>query len=400
MVEWQTRPPRGAVVDDPFVQVLAGGPDPGSHPVKLVQDGITYVHYSRPRVYMDRDAWEMLPPNGVLVHRVRYPGRVPYTMALTRDELERVFGHVRVSRSWDEVRCYHFRKEPPAVASFRVDPIETVMPDVGTQTAVYSRVSPRSRSSRLVAGVPDVPAETPLHEWAHQWAIALGAQPESPEYLASVAAWRDAWRPARVRILLVAESHVAELPGDTDVRVYLPFDVPETLPQTYCRLVYCLGYGENWTCKPQPEKNPGTWQYWDIFGALVSGLSNKQPRKGGSSLVTRMNWKLDVLRRLRDSGLWLVDASLAGLYIPGGGRAAIGRAYIRMVRESYERFVWPNVRTEPIEQVWVIGRDIAGALAGCEGIGENRVISQPQDRDTDRYAIDLARLVSAVRSLS
>jgi len=398
MIEWQKRPPRGVVVNDPFVQALAGGPDPSTRPVKLMKDGITYVHYSRPRVYMDRDAWEALPPNGVLVQRVRYPGRAPYTMALTRDELERVFGHVRVSRSWDDVRCYHFPTEPPAVASFRVYPTGTVMPDIETQTAVSRRVPPGPSSARSVAGVPDIPEGTPLHEWARQWAIALEAQPESPEYLASVAAWRDAWRPARVRILLVAESHVAERPGDTDVRVHLSFGIPETLPQTYCRLVYCLGYGEDWTCEPQPEKNPGTRQYWDIFGALTGGISNKQPRKGGSSLVMRLNWKLDVLRQLRDSGVWLVDASVAGLYIPGGDRAAIGRAYDRMIRESYERFVWPNVCTEPIEQVWVIGRGVVCALKGCEGIDENRVISQPQDRDTGRYATDLARLVSAVRS--
>jgi hypothetical protein len=42
---------------------------------------------------------------------------------------------------------------------------------------------------------------------------------ETARYLEAVAAWRAAWRPKRVRVLLVAESHVAEMPGDSTVVV-------------------------------------------------------------------------------------------------------------------------------------------------------------------------------------
>jgi hypothetical protein len=118
---WQVVPPQGTATALRDVLDLASGPDPGTKPVTSRSEERTLVHYSRTRVWLDRDAWEALAaPGDVLVQRVRYPGRRPYTIALTRSELERVFGEVRESRSWDDVRCYHFQKEPPAIEAFRV----------------------------------------------------------------------------------------------------------------------------------------------------------------------------------------------------------------------------------------------------------------------------------------
>ncbi|MCE9636095.1 MAG: transposase [Planctomycetes bacterium] len=42
--------------------------------------------------------------------------------------------------------------------------------------------------------------------WVSQQAADLGIEPEDPSYLSAVEAWREAWRPERVRVLLVAES--------------------------------------------------------------------------------------------------------------------------------------------------------------------------------------------------
>lgn len=117
---WQTVPPRGSVVDDPVVHRLVAAPDPGVDPRAHKLAGRTYVVYSRTRVYFDRVAWEMLPPDGVLVMRVRPTGGRPWAIAMTLGELERSFGEVRESASWDRVLCYHFPSEPPAVQAFVV----------------------------------------------------------------------------------------------------------------------------------------------------------------------------------------------------------------------------------------------------------------------------------------
>lgn len=76
--------------------------------------------YTRTRLLLDRAAWESLPSDGVLLLRIRPRGGQPFALALTRAELEETFGEVRETGSWDEVRCYHFAKLPPAAEAFRV----------------------------------------------------------------------------------------------------------------------------------------------------------------------------------------------------------------------------------------------------------------------------------------
>lgn len=118
---WQVVPPIGEAIALPEVVALASGPDPGTKPIVSNRQGRTFVRYSRTRVWLDRDAWEALTkPDDVLVQRVRYPGKPIYAVALTRSELETVFGEVRHSESWNTVRCYHFPVEPPAIRSFRI----------------------------------------------------------------------------------------------------------------------------------------------------------------------------------------------------------------------------------------------------------------------------------------
>ena len=241
--------------------------------------------------------------------------------------------------------------------------------------------------------------------WLESWYERLGFH-ESREYLQTVATWRAKWRPKCVRFLLLAESHVAERPGDIDTAVSLPTSINKDLllPQGFCRLVYCLGYGENDICRIAPSTNGGTWQFWDLFGAVARGLDGtipaQMPRRVKSccekTLALRLAWKLKVLNTLSKAGVWLEDASVIGLYAGGNTRRIKGRDYKQLLRESFQRFVWPGVIHDNPKQVWVIGRRVGRALAGLPSIDERRVVSQPQDRDVRRYQNGLARLVREV----
>lgn len=256
-------------------------------------------------------------------------------------------------------------------------------------------------------GAPPARGDSGEGAWAASWAKRLGGRAESAHYLASVAAWRNAWRPAQVRVLLVAESHVAEAPGDVEVSVDPPKWAYRHLPTSFCRLVYCLGYGEPELCTPRPVNNDkGTIDFWDIFGAIAGGSQNAQPRKGSSTpLEHRLQWKLDVLTWLKQHGVWLVDACAAGVCISGGIRAVDGRAYGEMVRDSFSRFVWPSVFKEPKQQVWVIGAGVKKALAPIDpalarlGFHITGAINQPGDHDRDRYLSGLGKMVSSLRAL-
>jgi hypothetical protein len=96
------------------------------------------------------------------------------------------------------------------------------------------------------------------------------------------------------------------------------------------------------------------------------------------------------------SYLRVAGASILGLYASQPGKRASGSEYNRLVRESFTRFVWPGVAGDEPDQVWVIGRGVGRALHGLPMIRADRVISQPQDRDVQRYREDLARLCDAL----
>ena len=225
---------------------------------------------------------------------------------------------------------------------------------------------------------------------------------ESMEYLTRIDQWRRAWRPERVRVLLIAESHVAERAGDLDVQVILPPNVgaDPTLPRGFCRLVYCLGYGESDICGPVTHGNAGTWQFWDLFGTVASRLDSSitplMPRRGDSVLAARRGWKLSVLETLSEGGVWLVDASIIGICGPDGTRRATGFHYRQLLRESFELFVWPDVAAHTPEQVWIIGRGVGRALAGLPMIDPEKVISQPQDRNALRYRAGVEGLADTI----
>ena len=235
---------------------------------------------------------------------------------------------------------------------------------------------------------------TSVDDWV-KWSRSKGLK-DSHEYLGGVDAWRQAWRPKRVRVLLVAESHVAEEKGDLRVRVRSPEGLFEKLPRSYVRLVYCLAYGEDCLCEPKPKRNPGTWQFWKIFQAISDCSADaKQPRKG------QIMPKVEVLRKLQSKGVWLVDASVAALYSLSEGRLRVTR-YHETIRQSFEEFVWPMMKEDPVKQVWIIGRGVGNALTGLklkgmpDRITRRWIISQPQDRTPGRFQEDLKRLVRRI----
>ena len=176
--------------------------------------------------------------------------------------------------------------------------------------------------------------------------------------------------------------------GDSDVQVTVPA-LPDH-PSGYCRLLYCLGYGASTVCEPTPANNRGTPQYWKIFAAIAWGDS-ALPRND------RLAWKIRTLEELRSHGVWLVDASTKALY-SGGKRMASGVAYDGLVRSSWETDVWPTVEHDNPEQVLVIGRMVGKALAGHPAIREDRIISQPQDRNHARYVDGLKQMAQSIRA--
>ena len=112
--------PRGSVVSDAAVLTLLERGDPGPLPVVHHVLGRRIVAWSSTRVHMKRDGWELVTPDSLVVIWVRPRGEDPWALAMSPSELERTFGEVAQSRSWDEVREYHWPRASVAAKSFRV----------------------------------------------------------------------------------------------------------------------------------------------------------------------------------------------------------------------------------------------------------------------------------------
>src|SRR6266516_1132984 len=84
---------------------------------------------------------------------------------------------------------------------------------------------------------------------------------DSFEIVEEVARLRDLWKPEKVRVVLLAESHAHTSQNEFDT----PWHTPDNMYQgKFVRFVYCLANGET-ELAPSIRDNKGTSQFWKIF---------------------------------------------------------------------------------------------------------------------------------------
>ena len=137
-------------------------------------------------------------------------------------------------------------------------------------------------------------------------AALLGAGAESVNVLRRAEEHRRYWRPARVKVVLLAESHVYTTSEELARTISLPASAPADLPRGFVRLVYCLGYGENRLLSRSIESpaNSGTPQFWKIFYSCVNPVATNSdftPIQAATSPAQRISNKLLLLKTLQKS---------------------------------------------------------------------------------------------------
>ncbi len=144
---------------------------------------------------------------------------------------------------------------------------------------------------------------------------------DSFEVVKKVDEYRQFWKPKNVKVVLLAESHVYTTDEDMQNRLDNNSGIclPKKYPRDFVRFVYCLGYGENELLTEPIENNSGTPQFWKIFFSCCNKISSNSDfkpilKKGTKSFDERLKNKIKLLGKLRENGIWLVDASVAGLY--------------------------------------------------------------------------------------
>ncbi|MBW3622715.1 MAG: hypothetical protein KY468_04820 [Armatimonadetes bacterium] len=228
----------------------------------------------------------------------------------------------------------------------------------------------------MIIPVPHLERLQKAHTIGRQAILASGysdSQVESLQVSKTVEKHRWAWKPPTTRFVLIAESHVFTTPKDVSYRVdptFLPQDAQHS-PHEFVRLIYCLGYGESEILTPPGLKdNPGTRHFWELFAELAGKLPSKQ-KKSQHPLSERLNWKVETLKALQERGVWLLDASLHGIYglkkAPGTEENRLPPKLASQLHEiwwgEYGGYIVDEL--EP-EGIWLVGKDIVKAFQKLE----------------------------------
>lgn len=231
----------------------------------------------------------------------------------------------------------------------------------------------------------------------------LGAEVASEpiEAVSAVYQHRLCWQPDHVRVLLLAESHVFTSAEEANAQVDVTRFGLSEVPSAYVRFVYCLGYGEDSIVSRTVPKNSGTPQFWCMFADCVATSSHDSSDAGvlksrEPDADARIRNKIALLQEMRQRGIWLVDASLIGLYQLGRKKPEAD-VMAEVVRLSWNAFWGVTLSDINPAHVVVIGRDVARWLAQPlekTFAGRYTVVAQPnahlsaEERSRERAALN------------
>lgn len=195
---------------------------------------------------------------------------------------------------------------------------------------------------------------------------------ESFAVVAAVDKHRLHWKPERVRVLLLAESHVFTTDSEFKSQVNGIARLSTRLPREFVRFVYCLGYGENDLLNGELSKprNSGTPQYWQLFWSCLNRVETISTFdhilvSRNRNTAERIRRKFELLRKLMDRGIWLLDASPIGLYRPGATNKPNAKEIVRVLQSSWDchikEVILKCLRCSPLKLL-IIGKGVEAAL--------------------------------------
>ncbi len=190
-----------------------------------------------------------------------------------------------------------------------------------------------------------------------------GIMGENIEPYASVALvekYRQYWKPKKIRIILLAESHVFTSDHDREIALS---QIPELAgyPTQYAKFVYCLAYGERQLTKNKlhPSKD-GTPQFWKIFYSCSNRIEGKKdfmPVLSTTNYEQRIKNKIELLLNLQQKGIWLADSSIVVLY--HNGKKPENNIISSVIRQSWSGYTRGVIEEAAPEHIICIGKTVA-----------------------------------------
>jgi len=195
-----------------------------------------------------------------------------------------------------------------------------------------------------------------------QQSIPHSMQMDSLDVVKQVEEYRQFWRPMETNVVLLAESHVYTDEQDYKIecKSSILHRIIHSYPVNFVKFVYCLGYGENELLHRRLKSNPGTWQFWKIFSYCVGEDEAKVLKMGALVLEGRLRNKVNVLRRMKQRGIWLLDASVIGLY--RSGIKEYPDECKKIIRVSWHNHIGDMIAEVRPKHIIVIGKNVENTL--------------------------------------
>lgn len=193
----------------------------------------------------------------------------------------------------------------------------------------------------------------------NQIKFILGPEYQEPfEVVKNVELYRQYWKPDKVKTILLAESHVYTTWEDFQEIIEIPHSILPNYPKNYVRFIYCLNYGSEVVGKRIKHNKGGTPQFWKIFFSSLHCVKNNTDFEP----TRKFEEKLKILWEMKERGIWLVDASICGLYIPGGSKPNQKKVE-EAVLCSWNGIVKHVVEECQPERLVVIGKKVWGTIS-------------------------------------
>jgi len=199
----------------------------------------------------------------------------------------------------------------------------------------------------------------------------VGEDIESFEIVNEVENYRQFWKPKKgVKVVLLAESHIFTEEKEFKCQLKSSNLNLDGYPKNYVRFVYCLAYGENDLLENDScvNKNRGSSQFWkDLYSCVFKIEANDDfdpvLKKGTPNFSKRINNKIKLLRTLQECGIWLVDASIIGLYRSNAyGTADYQRLKNEVISSCWHTHTKHELKKADPNFIICIGKDVEGLL--------------------------------------
>ena len=171
---------------------------------------------------------------------------------------------------------------------------------------------------------------------------------EPLEHTLTVDRCRRYWKPKRVKVALIAESHVLTSRKNFNREIDLSrFGIGKRYPTKRVNFVYCLGQ--------ESDKA----QFWKILSASIGDFDFSRLLMTMTRFDDRMRHKIAILEKMRKRGIWLMDASAFALYPKDRGSSSARR---QIITRCWDSLISPQIRKDRPKRVLFVGKGVFDLL--------------------------------------